>query len=174
MEKRVISCFILLLMVYSHQAQVVIDSSQVSVVSDTLAQEKMLDSKDLMLGNDTLYFMNELNDSVSLKLHRDVDRLDSLWLNALVRSPLYDTINYVLDPDEFEVADLVELPTDLLKERLQHIDSQTPFNIAYNLELEQIIKTYLRRRKAAFSRLMEKARFYFPLFEEKLDAQLKE
>ena len=67
------------------------------------------------------------------------------------------------------MTDLEDLPTDLLKERLKILDSKTPFHIEYNKQLEQIIKTYLKRRKSAFSSLMEKARYYFPMFEEHLD-----
>ena len=64
---------------------------------------------------------------------------------------------------------MVELPTKLLKERLAELDSKTPFNVEYNPQLEQIIKSYLQKRKPVFSVIMERARLYFPMFEEHLD-----
>ncbi len=139
--------------------------SQVEV--DTLKIQQIEDTKDLFSNNDTL-FLNK-SDSLTLKLHKEATLIDSLWLNELIKSPLYDTIQYVLRDDEILITELEDLPTDLLKERLKVLDSKTPFHIEYNKSLEQVIKTYLKRRKSAFSNLMEKARYYFPMFEEQLD-----
>jgi peptidoglycan lytic transglycosylase D len=135
--------------------------------SDTLKLQKVEDTKDLFSNNDTLFFNK--SDSLYLKIHKEATLIDSLWLNELIKSPLYDTIQYVLKDDEILITELEELPTDLLKERLKVLNSKTPFHIAYNKSLEQVIKTYLKRRKSAFSNLMEKARYYFPMFEEQLD-----
>ena len=134
---------------------------------DSLQLQKIEDTKELFSENDTLFIKK--SDSLVLKFHKEATLIDSLWLNELIKSPLYDTIQYVLKDDEILVTDLEELPTDVLKERLQILDSKTPFHIEYNTHLEQVIKTYLKRRKSAFSGLMEKARYYFPMFEEVLD-----
>ena len=145
--------------------------SQVEVDTIKLDSVKVLelkDSKTLFMGTDSLFAINK-SDTVSLKLHKEATLIDSLWLNELIKSPLYDTIQYVLRNDEKMITELEELPTELLKERLKILDSKTPFHIEYNPQLEQIIKTYLKRRKSSFSNLLEKARFYFPLFEEHLD-----
>ena len=136
--------------------------------ADSLAVEILEDAKTLISNKDTLFSVQK--DSSKFAVFDKADMIDSLWLNHLVRSPLYDTIAYVLDDDEIiKESELAELPTELLKERLAHLNSQTPVHLEYNKHLEQIIKTYLKRRKSSFSRLMEKARFYFPLFEEQLD-----
>ena len=134
---------------------------------DSLELLKIEDTKSLFPKGDTL-FLNQ-SDSLALKIHKEATLIDSLWLHELIKSPLYDTIQFVLGDDEKLVTDLEELPTALLKERLELLNSKTPFNIAYNQQLEQIIKTYLKRRKSSFSVLLERARFYFPLFEEHLD-----
>ena len=134
---------------------------------DSIKVEEIKDTKSLFSGNDTL-FVNK-SDTLALKHHNEATLIDSLWLNELIKSPLYDTIQYVLRDDEIMITELEELPTELLKERLLDLDSRTPFHIEYNPQLEQIIKTYLKRRKSSFSNLLEKARFYFPLFEEHLD-----
>lgn len=135
--------------------------------TDTLQPQKIEDTKELFSTNDTLFFKK--TDSLTLKVHKEATLIDSLWLNELIKSPLYDTIQYVLRDDELVIDELQELPTELLKERLKVLDSKTPFHIEYNKNLEQVIKTYLKRRKSAFSNLMEKARYYFPMFEEQLD-----
>ena len=135
--------------------------------SDTLAIKTIEDAKELFSSGDSLLLKTP--DSLSFKTHIEATVIDSLWLNELIKSPLYDTIQYVIRDDEKLVTELEELPTALLKERLLELDSKTPFHIEYNQNLEQVIKTYLKRRKSSFSVLMERARYYFPMFEEQLD-----
>ncbi|WP_457615953.1 LysM peptidoglycan-binding domain-containing protein [Lutibacter sp.] len=135
--------------------------------TDTIKPQKLEDTKELFSETDTVLF--KVVDSLTFKIYKKAKQIDSLWLAELVKSPLYDTIPYVLEDDEVLVTDLEELPTSLLKERLKILDSKTPFHIEYNPHLEQIIKTYLKRRKSAFSNLMERARYFFPMFEEQLD-----
>ncbi|MCF6168391.1 lytic transglycosylase domain-containing protein [Lutibacter sp.] len=135
--------------------------------TDTLKVQEIQDTKELFSTSDTLF--SKKADSVTFKIDKEATLIDSLWLNELIKSPLYDTIQYVLKDDEILLTELEELPTDLLKERLKILDSKTPFHIEYNKNLEQVIRTYLKRRKSAFSALMERARFYFPMFEEQLD-----
>ncbi|WP_457618920.1 LysM peptidoglycan-binding domain-containing protein [Lutibacter sp.] len=135
--------------------------------TDTLKVQEIQDTKELFSTSDTLF--SKKADSVTFKIDKEATLIDSLWLNELIKSPLYDTIQYVLKDDEILLTELEELPTDLLKERLKILDGKTPFHIEYNKNLEQVIRTYLKRRKSAFSALMERARFYFPMFEEQLD-----
>jgi len=113
-----------------------------------------------------LFFTN--SDSLILQVHPKAALIDSLWLNKLIKSPLYDKELYVLGDDEMFVADLEELSTELLKSRLKHLNSKTPFKIEYNPQLEQIIRTYLQKRKSSISTIMERARYFFPMFEEHL------
>ncbi len=113
-----------------------------------------------------LFFTN--TDSLILQVHPKAALIDSLWMNKLIKSPLYDKELYVLDNDEMFVADLEELSTELLKSRLKHLNSKTPFKIEYNPHLEQVIRTYLQKRKSSISTIMERARYFFPMFEEHL------
>lgn len=108
-------------------------------------------------------------DSLQLKNHKEATLIDSLWLSSLYNSPLYDDFQFV-DPDE-EIKDTVlnELSTETLKERLAHLNSQSPFHVEYNPSLERIIKHYLKTRKETLGDLMGKASYYFPMFEEYLD-----
>ena len=108
-------------------------------------------------------------DSIKRVIHSQASLLDSLWINELAASSLNDTVRYTLEDDEVYVSELNELPTALLKQRLAEIDNISPFNVEYNPQLEQIIKSYLQKRKPVFSVMMERARFYFPMFEEVLD-----
>ena len=137
-----------------------------------LAQEnrdlqKNEDIKQLVSSKDSI--LNKKLDSIKFQFHEEVSLIDSLWINELINSPLNDTLRYSIEDDEVIESELVELPTKLLKERLAELDSKTPFNVEYNPQLEQIIKSYLQKRKPVFSVIMERARLYFPMFEEHLD-----
>lgn len=114
--------------------------------------------------NDTI-----LPDQTVLKEHKEATLIDSLWLEEMYFSPLYDTIQYVVDLDSIKEVDYPDLPTDTLKARLALLDSETPFNIEYNQSLERIIKSYLKNRRKTFAILMSRAQYYFPMFEEHLD-----
>lgn len=97
--------------------------------------------------------------------------IDSLWMKEMVSLDLYDDLT--TDIKNINVDEKVdyELPTELLKERLKKMDEKSPFNIEYNVGLENVIKSFLKNRKRAFERLMGISQFYFPLFEESLAAQ---
>jgi membrane-bound lytic murein transglycosylase D len=94
--------------------------------------------------------------------------VDSLWMKELADLDSFNTISE--DIKNFNSDDKVdyELSTDLLKSRLAALDAKSPFNIEYNVGLENIIKSFLKNRKKAFERLMAVSEYYFPLFEEAL------
>ena len=101
--------------------------------------------------------------------HKNADVIDSLWVSILKESALEIDFEFV-NPDEV-ISDTAnsELTTELLKERLAHLNSTTPFNVEYNPSLERLIKHYLKTRKKSMGILMGRAEYYFPMFEEYLD-----
>jgi membrane-bound lytic murein transglycosylase D len=158
--------FILVLVIYTNGFSQAETDTIEQVKIDSLQLERIEDAEELYINTDTIFLVK--SDSLTFKIHREATLIDSLWLKELTSSPLYDTIQYVLREDELVFTELEELPTELLKERLEHLNSRTPFNIEYNTSLEQVIRIYLKRRKSSFSGLLEKARYYFPMFEEQL------
>jgi membrane-bound lytic murein transglycosylase D len=99
----------------------------------------------------------------------DIVLIDSLLMDTKYKSPLYETATYLIKDAERKDISNVELSTTVLKERLQKINSKTPFHIAYNPALEKVIKSYLKYRKRYYPSLMAKAAYYFPMFEKYLD-----
>lgn len=97
--------------------------------------------------------------------------IDSMWMKELASLDLFNELT--LDIKNINVNEKVdyELPTELLKERLKRLDEKSPFNIEYNVGLENVIKSFLKNRKKGFERLMGISQFYFPIFEEALAAQ---
>lgn len=97
--------------------------------------------------------------------------IDSLWMQEMVSLDLYKDLTTDIKNIDVDQKVDYELPTELLKERLKKLDEKSPFNIEYNVGLENVIKSFLKNRKRAFERLMGVSQFYFPMFEESLASQ---
>ncbi len=100
--------------------------------------------------------------------HVEASEFDKKWMDAL-RNNSIDSSLIILPQDTVGKVVIDNFSTDLLKERLAYLDSQTPFNFEYNPSLEKIIKHYLKNRPKTLANLMGKAKYYFPIFEEHLD-----
>jgi membrane-bound lytic murein transglycosylase D len=92
--------------------------------------------------------------------------VDSLWINELNNDDLYKDITENIATIDLNQNVDYELPTELLKQRLAEMDAKSPFNIEYNVGLENIIKSFLKNRRKSFERLMGLSEYYFPLFED--------
>ncbi len=67
------------------------------------------------------------------------------------------------------IANDEEFTSLVLKNRLEELNAKTPFNVPYNATVERFIRLYLKTKKDDFSNLMDRANYYFPIFEEALD-----
>ena len=97
--------------------------------------------------------------------------IDQKWLEELYSNTLYDSIYKSVTNQNYKKVNYPELSTDTLKERLKRLNARTPFNIAYNPALENVIKQYLKTRHSSMSKLIGLSHFYFPMFEEALDKE---
>ncbi len=97
--------------------------------------------------------------------------VDSLWLKELTNLDIFNNLTEDIQTINIDEKVDYELPTELLKARLQEMDEKSPFHIEYNQGLENIIKSFLKNRKRSFERLMAVSEYYFPLFEEAFDKQ---
>ncbi len=101
-----------------------------------------------------------------------VSKYDSLWMkelygNAARFDEMYEMVTD-LDVDTTQVVDS-SLDTDTLKLRLERLNQKTPFNVTYNPSLENVIKSFLVRKRGLIERMLTVSQFYFPMFEEQLD-----
>ena len=112
-------------------------------------------------------------DSIKLTFIKDdmASCVDSLWMKELTNLDLFSDLENDIKTINIDEKVDYELPTELLKARLQEMDAKSPFNIEYNQGLENIIKSFLKNRKKSFERLMAISEYYFPLFEESLAKQ---
>lgn len=95
--------------------------------------------------------------------------MDSLWIETLYSSPLFQGIEMDVEAAYIEDYD-ASLSTELLKERLEVLNAETPFDLEYNPELERLIRYYLKTRSKYYPKMMARALYYFPMFEKYLDS----
>ena len=97
-------------------------------------------------------------------------KYDSLWMKELNNNlVLYDEMYTEVVNLNPNLVTESTLNTDTLKMRLQRLNQKTPFNVAYNPSLENVIKSFLVRKRGLIERMLTVSQFYFPLFEEQLD-----
>ncbi len=97
-------------------------------------------------------------------------RYDSLWMkelyeNAYRSEEMYREVSELEYDNEYPTS----LSTDTLKARLERLNQKTPFNVAYNPSLENVIKSFLFRKRDLMEKMLTLSQFYFPLFEQQLD-----
>ena len=96
------------------------------------------------------------------------DNLNNQLYSSNVETTVVSSFNSPLNERTISI-DREIFNSELLKERLKVLDERTPFNVPYNATVERFIRVYLKTRKDDFSNLMDKAKYYFPIFEEYLD-----
>lgn len=108
----------------------------------------------------------------ALQDREEAARYDSLWLKELYDSTiLFDSIYEDIATMDIDTMYHYSVHTDSLKARLKILNQKTPFNITYNPSLENVINSFLTRRRGLMSRMLTISQFYFPLFEQELDNQ---
>lgn len=102
--------------------------------------------------------------------HRTGNEIDKRWLHQLVSDQsLFEQMEEdVASAYRQESVSYEELPTELLKERLKAMDAKSLFKIEYHESIEQLIKTFLKKRSKSYERLMALSEYYFPMFEASL------
>lgn len=179
-----ISLFSMLLLLnffaYS-QHKVIAEKTAESIKVDTISKDSIAVIDDLassLISEDSIsspFFIKKI-DSTTRKVKfvlRDqpiAAYYDSLVLRKFYGFGLYDSVQTVVDFKDVDNDFLLDLPTDTLKARLALLDAKTPFNVVYNPILEQVIHTFLKKRRKSLQRLMNLSEYYFPLFEKELDA----
>lgn len=106
-----------------------------------------------------------------LKDHSGSEKYDSAWLRELSDNNPYKVLYQDIQAEYLSDISYDELPTELLKARLEKLDQKSLFHIEYNPILERVIKSFLKNRRASLTRLLTISQYYFPMFEQELDKQ---
>ena len=108
--------------------------------------------------------LRKLNDNPKAR------KYDEKWLKELSNSDLFEQMSEDIATTPTDVT-YDELPTEVLKKRLEKLNQKTPFNVEYNPILEQVIKSFLKNRRSSLERLMTLSDYYFPMFEQEMSNQ---
>ena len=142
---------------------------------ETVEQMGELESPNELMDASLLLSKSETSNSYNLQDNVLAARYDSLWMKELRdAAPLFDEIYEEVvnletsDSETLEVFQL-DLNSDTLKLRLEKLNQKTPFNVAYNTSLENVIRSFLTRKRDLMERMLTVSQFYFPLFEQELD-----
>lgn len=141
-----------------------LDISSVEQMEQIASDTTVLNDNPLALIKDTVSSKYNLQD------HSEAARYDSLWMkelyeNASLSEEMYREVAEL----DYEKTYPNSLPTDTLKARLARLNQKTPFNVEYNPSLENVIKSFLVRKRDLMERMLTVSQFYFPLFEQQLD-----
>jgi len=104
-----------------------------------------------------------------LQDHALAREADSLWMSELYNSERFEEVYGSIINQDYEPIAYEELPTEVLKQRLEELNARTPFNVEYNPSLESVIKHYLKNRRRTMGKLIALSEYYFPMFEQELD-----
>lgn len=140
------------------------------ITSTLFSQEKKESS--IRETKDSLFiFKDAIIKPVKKALFSDTELvlIDSLLIDEKFNSSLIDTLIYVINDKEIIGDKTIVLTKEILKSRLSNLNDKTPFNLAYNPSLENVINSYLSNRKKYYPALMAKSKYYFPMFEKYLD-----
>jgi len=133
-------------------------------------QMEKMQSSQALNDNPLVLFKDGDQGAYNLQDNPEAAKYDSLWMKELYESAaLFDDMYKemsTLGPEEtFDAA----LNTDTLKMRLELLNQKTPFNVVYNPSLENVIKSFLTRKRDLMNRMLTVSQFYFPLFEQEFD-----
>lgn len=106
-----------------------------------------------------------------LKDHPKAASYDKKWLKELSNSDLFFQMSEDVHNELITDVSYDELPTEVLKQRLEKLNQKTPFNVEYNPILERVIKSFLKNRRSSLERLMSLSDYYFPMFEQEMSNQ---
>ncbi len=143
--------------------------AQENTIDESKAPLSGIESEDL-IEQEPLSLLDSIR-SV-FQIHQVSSEIDSLWKKELYNSELFEEMYaFVNEIEETEGEEILfeELSTETLKERLELLNTRTPFEVAYSPSLENIIKRYLKNRRNSLQRLMNLSNYYFPMFEQELD-----
>jgi membrane-bound lytic murein transglycosylase D len=95
-------------------------------------------------------------------------------LDSLVNLRFYTNTNFISDTNILNVynfpADSIPVYSDsILAERIENLNIQTPFELTFNKNVKNYIRTYSVKRRELTSKVLGLSELYFPMFEEQLD-----
>lgn len=99
-----------------------------------------------------------------------LSEIDSIWQQSFQDQFCLNTDTSFWNVYAFEEGELPTIDTALVIQRLELLDATTPMDLKGNDIVLDYIAFYYSRRNKQLGRMLGLSGYYFPLFEEKLDA----
>ncbi|WP_416242054.1 LysM peptidoglycan-binding domain-containing protein [Arenibacter sp. GZD-96] len=153
--------------VESEQA-VLVAKDTLAVDTESVEQVVVMESEEVPL---TSIFPSASSDKkFNLQDLPEAAKYDSLWMKEMVtNTALFEVIYEEIAQLEIDSVYHPNVNTETLKLRLEQINQKTPFNVVYNPSLENVINSFLTRKRDFLERMLTLSQFYFPMFEQELD-----
>tara|TARA_Y100000813_G_scaffold42889_2_gene29354 strand:- start:3137 stop:4567 length:1431 start_codon:yes stop_codon:yes gene_type:complete len=117
---------------------------------------------------DRIYFSDTVTVAVNDNDTR-IAKMDSLWVLEKLSAQQLQIDSSRLNSFNYSSDSVPIFSDSLIQNRLSKLDNSTPFKLAYNKAVQTQINVYSNTYRNHISRMLGKAKFYFPLFESKLD-----
>ncbi len=95
--------------------------------------------------------------------------IDEVWQQSFREQFCLNTDTAFWNIYDFAPDHIPDLDTALIFSRLNMLNAESPMGLEANLEVLEYIRFYATRRNKHLGRMLGMSRYYFPLFEEKLD-----
>lgn len=112
--------------------------------------------------------MNKLPDPHQAIEISELYPLKNLVLLDRDRKPFNEN-HWMLETVNDQPAMADQFSSLVLIKQLEELNHTTPFQVGHNATLERFIRVYLKDRRENLTHLLDKAAFYFPVFERYLD-----
>lgn len=159
-------CVLGILLCFS--AEGVLAQTQTTIQNDTISKIEQQSDKIFDNSQQTPPTYVRKEGIYTLKDHPKAESYDKKWLKELSNSDLFFQMSDAIQNEGTTDVVYDELPTEVLKQRLEKLNQKTPFNVEYNPILERVIKSFLKNRRSSLERLMSLSDYYFPMFEQEM------
>jgi membrane-bound lytic murein transglycosylase D len=95
--------------------------------------------------------------------------IDDMLASKFFNFYCFSTDTALLNIHCFETGEIPRLSPEVLSQKLELLNRETPFNLVYNAEVDAFIRLYAERKRELTARALGLAQLYFPLFDEMFD-----
>lgn len=99
----------------------------------------------------------------------ELREIDSLLVATYLNHFCFSSDTCLLNVHAYAPDSLPVAASEQIRERLHALNADTPFDLAYNADVEKMIRFYAGKRRTMTAQCLGMAQVYFPLFEQTLD-----
>lgn len=99
----------------------------------------------------------------------ELREIDSLLVATYLNHFCFSADTALLNVHEYASDSLPVAASDEIRARLASLNADTPFDLAYNADVEKMIRFYAGKRRTMTAKCLGMSEVYFPLFEQTLD-----